>query len=187
LKSFKVKYSSSIKEFQLFTSTLTHVHLILEHTHDYLGILKNLHNLVHLKLEDTDQDYLMKCSINYIEDFFQKLPDSLKIFELNYVITEAHLVILLNETRLNLQCIKLYNYKHYKNTSLSFFIDYVKKKPCFKELCISREAIQDISKEHIEEARKHFNITLLAYNEMSYPFYGKFYKHIFIYYIYYIY
>ena len=127
-----------------------------------------------MKLEAVSQlDCLMTHSINTINKFFREIPDSLKILELNYIITDAHLGILFNETQLNLQCIKIYNYRHYKNTPLSGFIDYAKRNKCFKELCISRDAIQNIPEEYIREARNYFNVTMLVDNEMDIPFYGK--------------
>ncbi|CAG8680294.1 495_t:CDS:2, partial [Funneliformis caledonium] len=146
LKSLKVEetYCPYIKEIQgLYFLNLTHFHLVLiMHSislEDLLELLRNMHQLVHLKL---NTDIICNNTLNYIElfnSFSKVLICSLKIFELNFPVSDKFLEKLLDESQFKLECLKLYRLESYLIISLNVLINYAKKKDSFKELGIIKE------------------------------------------------
>ncbi len=137
---------------------------------DLIMILSNLHQLVHLKLNHTsvDRNYLSNRNGDSYKEFSQSLAPSLEILEINFVISNESLEILFNEPKINLQCIRLYNYG-YKDSLLRIFIDHAKRKKGFRELGVSH--IFHFSKECMKEAQNLFNVIIYSDDEIMNPFY----------------
>jgi hypothetical protein len=181
LISLKIKINYIKYFFQVYPNYLTHLHIILgsNSLDNLIILLKNLYRLVYLKLESDDCDgnnggtQLLRYNYYSFIEFVKSIPISLRIFEINLGITNGYLELLFNETRLNIQCIKLYHYIHHNN-SLRVFVDYAKNKKCFKELGITYDIIKSISEDYIDEAKFYFNVTMLTNDEIKNPFYGKF-------------
>ncbi|GES97898.1 hypothetical protein GLOIN_2v1883823 [Rhizophagus clarus] len=93
---------------------------------------------------------------NIIKIFSRSLPPSLKILEINFLIPESYLKILLNESLFNLQSIKLHDYGNFEDNLLRIFIDYQKRKNCFKELGIKHNKFSETC---MKEAKNLFKIT----------------------------
>ncbi|CAG8615774.1 16926_t:CDS:2 [Funneliformis caledonium] len=167
LKSLKIKdiYCPLIREVQEQSHlNLTHFHLVIDHDYalvDLIVLLKDLHQLVHLKLNTiSDRYYLSECG-HLFREFTQSLARSLKILEVNFAMVDKNLRILLNESKFNIQCVKFYRYEAYKDTSLRILIDYAKRKKCLKEIGIPYfTRASYLSKECVKEAKNHFNITM---------------------------
>ncbi|RGB36919.1 hypothetical protein C1646_813695 [Rhizophagus diaphanus] len=186
LKSLKIKdiYCSFIKEVQqLCNLNLTHFHLIITRElklEDLMIMLKNFHFLIHLKLSSTFlSQHLKRLSItssslrlsinnsSSLNDqseiiyklFSQSFPPSLKILEIDFIISEKYLQILLFESKFNLQCLKLYGCYKLENTLLRSFIDYQKRNNCFKELGIDHYLLFNLSERSLKEAQNYFRIT----------------------------
>ncbi|CAB4491514.1 hypothetical protein RhiirA5_495579 [Rhizophagus irregularis] len=177
LFSIKVKINNGfIKYLQSYQHQhLTHLHIILDSDslENLIKLLKNLRHLIYLKLDDyyeRSKDRLLRYNYYTFLQFAQTIPNSLRIFEINFEITNGYLETLFNETQLNIQCIKLYHYIHC-NTSLRVFIDYAKSKKCFKELGITYNIMKSISKDYIIEAKNYFNVTPFNNDEINIPFY----------------
>ncbi|CAI2173836.1 17742_t:CDS:2 [Funneliformis geosporum] len=179
LKSLKIDDSDClyIKEIQgLCFSNLTHFHLVIFRSEliysisleDLLELLRNLHQLIHLKL-NTKVIRRNLSDRNLFQGFSKVLACSLKIFEFNFPVSDKSLEILFNESKFNLECLKLYRLEHYLDISLKIFIDYAKRKGSFKELGITREFT--FSKERIKQAQNYFKITVHSDNEIWSPFY----------------
>ncbi|CAG8474263.1 12694_t:CDS:2 [Funneliformis mosseae] len=181
LKSLRVDdtYCLFIKEIQgqCFLN-LTHFHLILHRSCaimdsmslvDLMELLRNLHQLIHLKLNTVLNRYRLLNRIESFKRFSQVLACSLKILEVNFPVSDEYLEVLFNESKFNLHCIKLYCYERTQDISLRVFIDYAKRNERFKELGITKEF--KFSKELIEEARNRFNILIHTNSEINSPFY----------------
>ncbi|RIA89032.1 hypothetical protein C1645_825466 [Glomus cerebriforme] len=174
LKSLKIK-DNFLRHIQIIPQHLTHFHLILisDTLDNVTTLLKNLHQLIHLKLDSIKYpDCLLLKNYFSFKQFSQTIPDSLKILETNLKITDGYLEWLLNETQLQFQCIKLYSYIHY-NTSFRIFIDYAKRNKCFKELGLTYNIMKSIPKDNVKEARNYFNITTFTDDEINKPFYDE--------------
>ncbi|PKC62267.1 hypothetical protein RhiirA1_465389 [Rhizophagus irregularis] len=197
LKSLKIRdiYCSFIKEVQqLCNLNLTHFHLIITKELklvDLMIMLKNFHHLVHLKLSSTfSSQQLKRLSItssslrlsinssplnndhqseNIFKLFSQSFPPSLKILEIDFLISENYLQILLFESKFNLQCLKLYGCYTLENTLLRSFINYQKRNNCFKELGIDHYLLFNLSERSLKEAQNYFRIT--KNTSIDVPFY----------------
>ncbi|CAI2174559.1 13212_t:CDS:2, partial [Funneliformis geosporum] len=170
--SIDISYCSFIKEVQQQCHlNITHFHLIISRNYsfaDLIIILKNL-RLIHLKINQTssNRNYLLGC-VHLYKEFSQAIPPSLEILEVDFVVSDAFLETLLNETKINLQCIRLYRFEYW-DTSLRIFSNYAKRKKCFRELGFSH--ILHFSKKLLMEARKLFRIIKYSNDEILSPFY----------------
>ncbi|GBB98508.1 hypothetical protein RclHR1_03250002 [Rhizophagus clarus] len=174
LISFKIK-SKFFRCVQVYPQHLSHLHIILDtdSLDNLIILLRNLNQLIYLKLDNSNGDIILRCNHYSFIEFVKTIPITLRIFETNLNITNSYLELLFNEPQINIQIIKLYNYM-YSNTSLRVFIDYANSyKKCFKELGIPYNIKRSISKDYINEAKNYFNITTLTNDDINNPFYDE--------------